>query len=138
MHPKICDKQKRCCELEMAANLVRVRKFAILYRKLGVRRISQFAQKFANFFRGYFSYKKRRFQKNSKIFNKNFELKFDLENFLAIFFLSVIFYLVSSQFFKKFDSLEVRPLKFDSTRVRLLEVRFDSSSQKVGSKPSLL
>ncbi len=37
----------------------------------------------------------------------------------------------------RLDSVRVRPLKFGSTRVRLLEVRFDSSSTKVGSKPSL-
>ena len=37
----------------------------------------------------------------------------------------------------RLDSVRVRPLKFGSTRVRLLEVRFGSSSKKVGSKPSL-
>ncbi len=107
----------------MAANLVRVRKFAILYRKI-VRRSLQFAQKFANFFRGYFLYKSGRFQKK---IHKIFELKFDLGIFLAIFLLFVIFYLVSSQLFKKFDS----------TRSLTPEVRLDSSSQKVRLKPSL-
>ncbi len=36
-----------------------------------------------------------------------------------------------------FDSFEVRTLKFVSTRVRLLNVRFDSSLKKVGSNASL-
>ncbi len=99
----------------MAANLVRVRKFAILYRKIGVCRSSQFAPKFANFFWGYFSYKKEDFKKNPQ---KNFKIWPGTGFFSAIFLLSVIFYLVSSQFFKKFDS----------TRSSTPEVWLDSSS----------
>ncbi len=69
----------------MAANLVRVRKFAILYRKIEVCRSLQFAQKFANFFRGYFSYKKEDFKKIPKFFLKKIKLNFDLGFFFRHF-----------------------------------------------------
>ncbi len=47
------------------------------------------------------------------------------------------FYLVSSKIKKSSVRFEVRPLKFGSTRVRHLKVRFGSSSKKVGSNTSL-
>ncbi len=70
-------------EVEMAANLVRVRKFAILNRK--IRSSQKFAPKFANFFRGYFSYKKEDFKKNPQFFLKKIELYFDLGIFFRHF-----------------------------------------------------
>lgn len=50
-------------------------------------------------------------------------------------------YFLLSQFeiFRKFGSVRiVRPLRFSLTRVRLLDVRFGSSSKKGGSFASLL
>ncbi len=125
-----CDFDKN---IGMASNLVRVRKFEFLYRKMEDRRSLKFEEKFANL-------KIRQKAPNFKLFQNIFKRKF-----LIIFCCKKTS--TESHFLhhslEKFDSLtrpdsvRVRPMKFGSTLVRLFEFRFGLSSTKVSSKPSL-